>query len=181
MRSNACKVRARHALITSTILGGVSALVLSCSPVGSRESGSQRQPLSGDPSQPTCGFAVQPEPTEPPLDPCLHGQSILDPDPVVRSTGEPLTETYAFDLPAPGWICVDAGTSGVSAARITLDGQDLLTPDRFRPQLTRVTERAETSAGSHDLSVWLASSPGSSLDLDVLFVPTDAPGDAPPA
>lgn len=135
----------------------MSAVASSCSAPGSKENSRQQQPLSGDPSQPSCGFTVQPEPTDPPQDPCLHGQQILDPDPVVRTSGPPNTQAYTIDAPGPGWICVRADTSRVAAARIAVDGLDLVTPDRFRPQVTQLTERAEVSAGAHDLSVRLAS------------------------
>jgi hypothetical protein len=146
----------------------LAAALVACWNEQTRTSGSG---LTGDPARPDCGFTV----AEPPLpvtpDPCAAGELVFGPERFERATGTPEGAVRDFTVPAVGAVCVRVWNAGVSAAEVQLDGATLISPSRFNPHVTEITERADVAAGDHVLSVSVRSRPGSALDLEVRFAP----------
>lgn len=144
----------------------VAASLAACTQEGTGTSGSG---LTGDPTRPDCGFTVAEPP--PPLapDPCAAGRIVFGPERFERARGTPDDAVRDFTVPAAGAVCVRVSNAGVSSAEIRLDGAPLISPSRFNPHVTEITERAGVAAGDHVLSVSVRSSPGSALEVDVRF------------
>ena len=130
-------------------------------------------PLTGDPGQENCGFELAEEPSEPPVNPCTDGTLVFGPETFVRAQGQPQTELRPFSAPEPGGVCILVQNSGVSAAWIGVDGVDIIKPNRFNPHISVLSAMANVPAGEHELSVRLASKPGSELTVEVWFAPVD--------
>lgn len=111
---------------------------------------------------------------------------LLDPAAVfVRSKGKPVTETLDFSVPFDGELCVVV-TNGkddpphgqrVSAAWISIDGELVIGPDPFDQNTAEIKAPYTVAAGTHELSVKLASKPGSFLSIELYLISTDADGD----
>lgn len=109
-------------------------------------------------------------------------QRLLEPPPVFhRAKGKPVTETLSFSVPLDGELCVVV-TNGdkeppdgrrVSAAWIHIDDELVVGPDRFSQIVDKIQIAVPISAGDHELSVKLASKPGSFLTVDLRLLAGD--------
>jgi hypothetical protein len=131
------------------------------------------QSLEGDPALPDCGFQLGQEPSETPSDPCSAGTAVIGPETFIRSHGSPTQEVRTFSVPEPGAVCVLITNQGESSARVGLDGVDLLTPDRLNPHVSHLSVTENVDEGDHELSVELASRPGTAIDVEVRFAATN--------
>ncbi len=106
---------------------------------------------------------------------------VLGPMEFQRSKGKPITKSTSFDVPLKGDICVLV-TNGlhdpphgqrVSAAWINIDGNIVIGPDSFSQVTEGVQAPYPVMPGEHELSVRLASKPGSYLTVELRFLPED--------
>ncbi len=112
-------------------------------------------------------------------------EPVLGPVEFRRGTGKPETETRSFQVPLDGELCITV-TNGlhdppqgnrVSAAWMNIDGVLALGPDAFSQVVVRIQQTLPVSAGGHELSVKLASKPGSFITVEIRFLRAD---DEPP-
>jgi hypothetical protein len=94
---------------------------------------------------------------------------VFGPERFERGRGRPEDAARSFAVPAAGAICVRVSNAGVSSAEIRLDDASLISPSRFNPHVTEITERAAVAAGDHVLGVSVRSRPGSWLEIEVRF------------
>jgi len=99
-------------------------------------------------------------------DPC-QGDLLFGPETFDRTYCEPDTEYRTFDVANAGDVCIVVTNAGNSAAWIKVNGIKYIKPNDFNPWVTEVTETLSLTAGTHDLSVRLASQPGTSITVEV--------------
>lgn len=109
-------------------------------------------------------------------------EPLLDPAPVFyRSNGKPVTETVSFSVPMDGELCVVV-TNGdddpphghrISAAWISIDDELVIGPDPFDQNTAEIRAPRTVTAGDHELSVKLASKPGSFLTVQLILLARD--------
>lgn len=106
---------------------------------------------------------------------------VLGPEEFQRSKGKPITHNASFDVPLKGEVCVSV-TNGlhdpphghrVSAAWLEIDGNLVIGPDPFSQVAERIQMPYPVLPGEHELSVKLASKPGSFLTVEIRFLPED--------
>jgi len=106
---------------------------------------------------------------------------VYGPAEFARHTGKPKTDYATFEAPLDGEVCVVV-TNGlhdpphgkrISSAWIRIDGKLATDPDAFSQEVDRVTEPFPVVAGEHELSVKLASKPGSFITVELMFLPAD--------
>lgn len=106
---------------------------------------------------------------------------VLGPMEFQRSKGKPVTKTTGFDIPIDGDICVSV-TNGlhdpphghrVSSAWIRIDGIVVFGPDSFSQVTAGINQALPIKAGAHELSVELASKPGSFLTVEIRLLAED--------
>jgi hypothetical protein len=100
-------------------------------------------------------------------DPCTDGTPVLGPETFARSCAAPHRETRDLALEADGELCFLVTSFGTASAWIKLDGETVLGPAAFNPHVTTITARAAATAGTHEVTIRLASAPGSRLTLEV--------------
>jgi len=141
-------------------------LYLGCS----RQHESSSSQLSGIDDQPNACTLT--EWTEPLLDPAAV---------FTRSNGKPATEELNFSVPMDGELCVVVSNGlhdpphghRVSAAWIGIDGDLVIGPDPFNQNTTEIKSAHTVTAGAHELSVKLASKPGSFLSVQLMLLARD--------
>jgi len=106
---------------------------------------------------------------------------VLGPLEFQRAKGKPITESANFEVPLKGDICVSV-TNGlhdpphghrVSAAWLEIDGNLVIGPDPFSQVVEDIQTPYPVLTGEHQLSVRLASKPGSYLTVELRFLPED--------
>ncbi|HUU03606.1 MAG TPA: hypothetical protein VM425_19375 [Myxococcota bacterium] len=108
-------------------------------------------------------------------------EQVFGPAKFSRSTGKPQVETAGFEVQEKGEICVLVvnGASDpphgkrISSAWISIDGELVIGPEEFSQVVDAVTAPRAIEAGPHELSVRLASKPGSFITVEVRFLPED--------
>jgi len=106
---------------------------------------------------------------------------VLGPEEFQRSKGKPVTEFENFDVPLKGEVCVHVtnGLHGpphghrVSAAWLEIDGNLVIGPDPFSQVVEDIQTPYPVLPGEHQLSVRLASKPGSFLTVEIRLLPED--------
>lgn len=146
-------------------------LAAGCVACSQERTGTSGSGLTGDPTRPDCGFTVAEPPPALTPDPCASETIVVGPERFERARGAPEEAVRSFTVPAVGGVCVRVLNARVSSAEIRLDGASLISPSRFNPHVTEITERAAVAAGNHVLGVSVRSSPGSALDVEVRFAP----------
>lgn len=110
---------------------------------------------------------------------------VFGPEEFIRSKGKPITVSRQFTVPHDGELCVvitngdDDPPHGhrISSAWIHIDGELVVGPDSFSQVVDRIQVPYAVSAGSHELSVKLASKPDSYLTIELKFLVGDEDGD----
>lgn len=172
----------RRCVRGTLIAAGVLLLGAGC--WGKGDTGAISGGLSGDSSADNCGFDLAPEgPVT--VDACLDGPGVttlFGPESFTRATGAPVTVTRSFDVAAAGTFCIKVvngdGTNHTAnaSATISIDGNDVIGPNRFNPNVPVVTARPTVDVGTHSLAVTVKSKPGSFIAVEVRFA---AEGGAP--
>ena len=98
-----------------------------------------------------------------------------------RAKGKPVTETVEFSVPRDGELCVVVSNGlhdpphgqRVSAAWISIDGELVIGPDPFDQNTAEIKAPHSVTAGAHELSVKLASKPGSFLTVQLMLLAED--------
>ena len=107
---------------------------------------------------------------------------VLGPEKYERFTGKPSLERTNFQIPTNGELCVMV-TNGlhdpphghrVSAAWIRIDGTVVVGPDPFSQVTAGIKQAFPIKAGDHELSVELASKPGSFLTVEIRLLAEDS-------
>jgi hypothetical protein len=147
--------------------------ITSCLPPDQHNLDATTTNLEGDPAQEHCGFDVAEEPEGPYTDPCSDGVLILEPETFTRSKGKPQVHTKSFSVTEPGGICVLVHNCKTSAAWIGVDGFAMINPDKFNSHVSAVSATMNVAQGEHELSVRMASSPGSEITVEIRFAPVD--------
>ena len=115
----------------------------------------------------------------------LDEAELLFGDTFYREKGKPFTEYRRFEVSKHGHLCVVV-TNGkkdpphgrrVSAAWISIDGELVIGPEPFSQVTERITESYSVSPGEHELSVKLASKPGSFILVELFYLTEDEDGD----
>lgn len=100
-------------------------------------------------------------------DPCQSGALAFGPETLERGTGKPVTTLRSFTLPSQSTICISIQNAGASAEWVKIDGVLLIGPDRLNPNVPGFTQQAHLAAGAHEISIRLASKPGSSITVAI--------------
>lgn len=108
------------------------------------------------------------------VDPC-EGELLFGPETFDRSTCEPVTETRSFEVANAGDVCIVVSNAGNAAAWIYIDGIKYLKPNHFNPNVTDLTETVALTAGTHELTVRVASIPGTSITVELRACDDGAP------
>jgi hypothetical protein len=95
-----------------------------------------------------------------------------------RETGKPTTEVFPFTAPFALEACVRVTSGGkprgggdaTSSAIVTLDSQTLLSQSDFSPSFPGATFREQLGSGSHDISIYIASAPGTFVEVVITAV-----------
>ncbi len=106
---------------------------------------------------------------------------IFGPAEFQRATGKPDTETALFEVPERGEVCLlvvngsGAPPHGkrISAAWLSIDGALVIGPEAFSQVVDNISAPYAVEVGPHELSVRLASKPGSFITVEVRFLPED--------
>ncbi len=107
--------------------------------------------------------------TQPPpvcVDPC-EGPLVFGPETFDRTTCAPVTEVRSFELDVATDVCLKVSNNGVAAAWIKINGIKYVKPSDFNPNVTDIIKTLALGAGVHELKVRVASSPGSSITVEV--------------
>jgi hypothetical protein len=76
-------------------------------------------------------------------------------------------------------LCLVVENDGTAAARIRVDGAEVVGPSAFNPHVTRITATLRLQGGEHELSVRMTSIPGTSITVE-LRACEQAPPEPPP-
>lgn len=97
------------------------------------------------------------------------------PQSYVRDTGQPVTVSNTFSILNPNTqYTLHVQNSGVSSAVISVNGNQILGPSNFAPNVTSI-DRSVTLNLSNEIDVQLRSKPGSSLTVSVIGIDNDPP------
>lgn len=100
-------------------------------------------------------------------DPCQGDLLLFGPETFTRTTCAPITEIRSFEVDNAGDVCIVVTNAGSSAAWIKIDGIKYLRPNDFNPCVTDITATVTLTAGTHELSVRVASQPGTSITVEL--------------
>lgn len=118
-----------------------------------------------------CGFEVLPSPQTIFEDACESGRTVYGPARFEREQGKPVAETAVFEVASSGDACVTIrngdGGGRISSGRVTVDGASAAVPSDFNQQSDGVERSFALGEGTHELSVDLASGPGSFIEVEV--------------
>ena len=112
-------------------------------------------------------------------DPCLDGTVAFGSVRIERTTGAPVEQTFSFSVPAHGSSCVNVvsgsadGSHAVSAAWISIDGQQVIGPDSFNQNVSHIEQPVTLAAGPHALEVKVASKPTTYVEVTITLWPPD--------
>lgn len=140
-----------------------------CDPPPGHEPDAAAEPDAG----PEQDAGAQPDATLPPdaqvvcADPCEGSLVLFGPETFSRACGTPDTSVRSFELPAETNVCLVVTNDGNAAARIQIDGVEVIGPSAFNPHVTRITASLPLGAGAHELSVQVTSIPGTSFTLEI--------------
>ncbi len=156
----------RHAKVAlfSTFVVGVAA----CDPADA-ELAARRAAVSPL----TCGLPVVEAPQALPRDPCRTGTILLGPHRITRNRGVPAEASFRLSVPAAQPICIvvtsgdQDGRHRVASAKIALDGDVVIGPDRFNQQTTTIEERLVALAGEHRVHARVSSQPGTWIEVTI--------------
>lgn len=99
------------------------------------------------------------------LDPCCSYAPGTQPLSFYRDRGKPKLETITWEsCGGPGVLTVF--NSGVSSAEIYLNGELLLSPEDFNPNVEYIVRSVDLQEGTNTLEAILRSKPGSSLQVE---------------
>ncbi|MEI2770837.1 MAG: PKD domain-containing protein [Candidatus Competibacter sp.] len=90
----------------------------------------------------------------------------------VRNTGKPTTETVSFSVSVAdeGTLKIINGPNGgkqISSANISLNGQEIVGPDKFNQNVATIEVPVQLLKGDNTLNVKLNSNPGGSISVQV--------------
>ncbi len=117
--------------------------------------------------------AVNPAPSPDPdpsvtcSDPCDGDLLLFGPETFTRTCGSPNEFYRTVDVAEAMDVCVVATNFQVASALVKIDGAAIMEPADFNPNVTEVTYSLSLDAGQHELRVWLASTPGASVSLEI--------------
>lgn len=138
---------------------------------GSSETGG----TTSETEETVCGRDPIGSPTEISTAPCRHGDLVVDRK-IERSRGSAETVEQTFDIDEEGELCITIRPLGSSpgpepaAARVEIDGSAVAEPDDFRGNAEGVQRTIDIEAGPHDLSLRVASKPGSRFAVELRAV-----------
>lgn len=107
--------------------------------------------------------------------------AVFGPEEFHRGRGKPVTETRIFQVPADGELCVVVVNGlheppqghRVSSAWLSIDGTMVIGPGDFSQAAGRIQRPFPIASGQHELSIRLASKPGSFLSLELRLLAYD--------
>ncbi|MBI4705435.1 MAG: hypothetical protein HY744_30440 [Deltaproteobacteria bacterium] len=139
------------------------------------------------PTAASCGFDVVESREPEPVNPCLPAPgvvTVLGPQVFTREKGPPLAVLSPFSVSSAGTICIIVrngdGTieTRTAAARLAIDGAELIGPERLNKTVGAIEERLDLEAGDHTIETLVTSKPGSFITVQIRFA---SPPAAPPS
>jgi type II secretory pathway pseudopilin PulG len=88
----------------------------------------------------------------------LSERTVFGPETIERETGKPYEKTFTFPaFPGPGTLIID--NPGVTSGSITLNGEEIVTPDEFK-HTTPTIIKTVTLLAANTITIKMASKPG---------------------